>query len=68
MIKLATESVIRIILSIIVLIVIIIILSRFRVNKGKNPPGDSLEMMEKRLENGEITQKEYDEAKSRRGR
>lgn len=63
-----TEYVIRIILSIIVLIVIIIILSRFRVNKEKTPPADSLEMMEKRLENGEITQEEYDEAKGRRGK
>ncbi|UJL46881.1 SHOCT domain-containing protein [Virgibacillus sp. NKC19-16] len=64
----ATESIIRIILSIIVLIVIIVILSRFRVNKGKTPPDDSLEVMEKRLENGEITQEEYDEAKRRRGK
>ncbi|MBY7142202.1 SHOCT domain-containing protein [Virgibacillus sp. NKC19-3] len=64
----ATEYVIRIILSIIILIVIMIILHRFRVNKGQTPPSDSLEIMEKRLEKGEITQKEYDKAKRRRGK
>ncbi|WP_373894972.1 SHOCT domain-containing protein [Virgibacillus sp. CBA3643] len=62
------EYVIRIILLIVVLIVIIIILSRFTVNKGKKPPADSLQLMEKRLENGEITQEEYEEAKRRRGK
>ncbi|MBP1968467.1 putative membrane protein [Virgibacillus natechei] len=63
-----TESVIRIILSVIILIIMIVILTRFRAGKSQAPPRDSLHVLKKRLEKGEITQEEYDEAKKKRGK
>ena len=63
-----TEMVIRVILSIIVLIVIIIILSKFTRKSKRGDPTDSLAIMKKRLENEEITEEEYEEAKQRRGK
>jgi len=63
-----TEMIIRIVLSLIILTVIIIILSKFRRSSKKIDPGDSLSIMKERLEKGEITEEEYEEAKRRRGK
>ncbi|HLR52177.1 MAG TPA: SHOCT domain-containing protein [Candidatus Avamphibacillus sp.] len=57
---------VRLILSLIVLIVLAYILIKFRANK--NSRGDSLDILQERLEKGEITQEDYDEAKRRRGK
>jgi putative membrane protein len=62
------EMVIRVILSIILLIVIIVILSKFARRNKENDPADSLTLMKKRFEEGEITEEEYEEAKRRRGK
>ena len=57
---------IRIVLGVVVLIVLIIILTRF--NRRRNPDKSSLEILEERLERGEITQEDYEEAKQRQGK
>ncbi|HLR79760.1 MAG TPA: SHOCT domain-containing protein [Bacillota bacterium] len=57
---------VRTILSLVTIIVIVIILFRFRASK--NPHQDSLTHLKKRLERGEITKEEYEEARKRRGR
>jgi len=57
---------VRLILSLIVLIVLAYILIKFRANQ--NSRGDSLDILQERLEKGEITQEDYDEAKRRRGK
>ncbi|GAB3046148.1 SHOCT domain-containing protein [Virgibacillus ainsalahensis] len=62
------EVYIRIGLSIVILIAIIIILVRFKRRKSEGNPRDSLQLMKERLEKGEITQEEYDEAKRKRGK
>lgn len=56
---------IRLGVSIIIAIILLWIIFRFKVKK---PNGKSLEIMKKRLENGEITQKEYDQARRRQGK
>jgi len=63
-----TEWIIRIIISVIILIVLIIILSKFRARKSEPDKADSLAIMKKRLEEGEITEEEFEEAKRRRGK
>ena len=61
-----TEGYVRIILSVIVLIVLLVILFRFRATK--NPAKDSLDILKERYEKGEITKKEYEDARKRRGK
>lgn len=61
------EDVIRIILSVVVVIVLFIILFRFTVG-GKQPQKDSLTILKKRYEDGEITKEAYDEALRKRGK
>lgn len=63
-----TEMVIRIVISIVLFIVIVIILMKFRRKGNDHDPVDSLSMMKQRLEKGEITAEEYEEAKNRRGK
>ena len=55
----------RPILTVVVIIALAYILFRFRA--AKNPKDDSLDIIEKRYEQGEITKADYDEAKRRRG-
>ena len=63
-----TEFIIRIVLSAVVLIVLVIILIRSKRGKTQVSARDSLEVMKERLEKGEITQEDYDNAKKRRGK
>lgn len=63
-----TEMVVRIIVTVLILIVMVIILSKFRRKNKNNDPADSLAIMKERLEKGEITEAEYEEAKKRRGK
>ena len=56
---------IRLGISIIIAIVLLWIIFRFRAGKSD---GNSLEIMKKRLEKGEITQKEYDRARKKQGK
>lgn len=58
-----TEGYIRLGLTIILAIVILWILIRFRASKQPNK--SSLDMLKERLERGEISEKEYEEAKRR---
>ncbi|WP_339317438.1 SHOCT domain-containing protein [Oceanobacillus sp. FSL W7-1304] len=58
----------RFVLTIIIFIIIIVILSKFRAEKSQPETDDSLEIMKKRLESGEITQEDLKEAKRRRGK
>ena len=67
-IYLPTEFIIRIVLSAVVLIVLVIILIRSKRGKTQVSARDSLDVMKERLEKGEITQKDYDDAKKRRGK
>ncbi|MEN1968507.1 SHOCT domain-containing protein [Lentibacillus sp. N15] len=57
---------IRLVISIIIAIVLLWILFRFRANK--NDEGSSLEIMQERLEKGEISQEEYDKARRKQGK
>lgn len=57
---------IRLVLSAIIVIVLLWIIFRFR--KGKHASGSSLEILKERLEKGEISQKEYDQARKRQGK
>ncbi|GAB3790851.1 SHOCT domain-containing protein [Virgibacillus kimchii] len=59
---------VRIVLTIIVLIVLIIILIRFTRKKSEISPRDSLVIMKERMERGEISEEEYEEARKRRGK
>jgi putative membrane protein len=59
---------VRLVLSAIILIVIIIILIKFRVGKTKSNAKDSLAIMKEKLDRGDITEKDYEEAKRRRGK
>ena len=59
---------IRMVLSAIILIVIIVILIKFRAGKTRTNPRDSLSIMKDKLDRGEITEKDYNEAKRRRGK
>lgn len=61
-----TESYVRLAFGIIVLIVLVWILIRFRAKK--NPKPDSLDILRERMEKGEITEAEYEDAKKKRGR
>lgn len=54
---------VRLILSIVVAIVLLWILLRFR--EKKNPQKSSLDFLKERMENGDITEAEYEEAKRR---
>ena len=67
-IYLPTEFIIRIVLSAVVLLVLVIILIRSRKGKTQASARDSLDVMKERLEKGEITQEDYDDAKKRRGK
>ena len=63
------ELIVRFVLTIIIFIIIIVILSKFRAEKSQPETDDSLEIMKKRLESGEITQEDLkEEAKRRRGK
>lgn len=62
------ELIVRFVLTIIIFIIIIVILSKFRTEKSQPETDDSLEIMKKRLESGEITQEDLKEAKRRRGK
>ena len=62
------ELIVRFVLTIIIFIIIIVILSKFRAEKSQPETDDSLEIMKKRLERGEITQEDLKEAKRRRGK
>ncbi|MBR3118152.1 MULTISPECIES: SHOCT domain-containing protein [Oceanobacillus] len=62
------ELIVRFVLTIIIFIIIIVILSKFRAEKSQPETDDSLEIMKKRLESGEITQEDLKEAKRRRGK
>lgn len=62
------ELIVRFAVTIIIFIIIIIILSKFRAKKSQTREDDSLEMMKKRLESGEITEDDFEEAKRRRGK
>ena len=55
---------IRLVFGIIVLIVLVWILIRFRAKK--NPRPDSLEILRKRMEKGEITEADYEAARKKR--
>lgn len=57
---------VRLIFSIIVLIALLWILFRFRASK--NPTKSSLDILKERLEKGEITEADYEEAKRRQGK
>ncbi|MGM8365456.1 SHOCT domain-containing protein [Virgibacillus sp. W0181] len=57
---------VRIVLTIIVALVLLWILLRFRTPKDRQK--GSLDIMKGRLEKGEITEKEYEEAKRRQGK
>lgn len=57
------ESYIRLVLTIIVIIALAYILFKFRATK--NPSEDSLDIMQERLEKGEMTKEDYEEAKKR---
>lgn len=59
---------IRMVLSAIILIVIIVILIKFRAGKTRTNRRDSLSIMKDKLDRGEITEKDYNEAKRRRGK
>ncbi|MGY0694365.1 SHOCT domain-containing protein [Virgibacillus sp. FSP13] len=56
----------RLVFSIIILIILLFIIYRFRA--GKNSASGSLDLMKERLEKGEISQEDYDEAKRRQGK
>ncbi|WP_106495097.1 hypothetical protein [Lentibacillus sp. Marseille-P4043] len=56
----------RLVFSIIILIILLFIIYRFRT--GKNTEKGSLAMMKERLEKGEISREDYDEAKRRQGK
>ncbi|MCF3944813.1 SHOCT domain-containing protein [Oceanobacillus alkalisoli] len=61
--------IIRLIVTAVVLVIIVVILIRFR--NGHSPeadPSDSLDIMKRRYEEGEITKEDYEEAKRRRGK
>jgi len=60
--------IVRIVFSVILLVVIIIILSKFRATKSKTNARDSLTVMKERLERGEITEEDYENAKKRQGK
>lgn len=61
--------IIRLIVTAVVLVSIIVILIRFRNgNSTETGPSDSLDVMKKRYEKGEITKEDYEEAKRRRGK
>ncbi|MFD1038240.1 SHOCT domain-containing protein [Virgibacillus byunsanensis] len=57
------ESYIRFGLSIIIAIVLLGILLRFRAKR--NPKKSSLDILKERLEKGEITEQEYEEARKK---
>lgn len=57
---------VRILLTVLVFIALIYILYRFRAEK--NPAQDSLEMLEERMEKGEVSFKDYLHAKRSRGK
>jgi putative membrane protein len=59
---------VRIVLTIIVLIVLIIILIRFTRKKSETSARDSLVVMRERMERGEISEEEYEEARRTRGK
>ncbi len=63
--SIATEGLIRVIISIIVIIVLFTILIRFR--SSKNPPKTSLDILQERRNRGEITEKQYEEARKQQG-
>jgi putative membrane protein len=59
---------VRIVLTIIVIIVLVIILIRFTRKKTETSSRDSLVVMKERMEKGEISEEEYEEARKKRGR
>ncbi|GAA0431090.1 hypothetical protein GCM10008983_04480 [Lentibacillus halophilus] len=61
------EGYIRLGVTLIILIVLAIILYRFRAGRHKRQKG-SLEIMEERLEKGEITEEEYERAREKQGK
>ncbi|WP_210095941.1 hypothetical protein [Oceanobacillus polygoni] len=62
------ELIVRFVVTIIIFIIIIIILSKFRAKNSQTKADDSLEVMKRRLENEEITEEDFKEAKRRRGK
>lgn len=58
-----TEGNIRPVLTIIVLVVMMLILLKFRAKK--NSTKTSLDLLKERMEKGEITQEEYEEARKK---
>ncbi len=58
-----TEENIRPVLTIIVLVVMMLILLKFRAKK--NSTKTSLDLLKERMEKGEITQEEYEEARKK---
>lgn len=66
MLIISTVSVSRIIFSIIVIIVLAYILIKYRASK--NPADSSLDILKERLNNGEISAEDYEEAKRRQGK
>lgn len=65
MLTIFTTPIVRFILTVIVVIVLAYILIKFRANK--NPKSDSLDMLKERLNKGEISKQDYEEAKKRQG-
>ncbi|MFC2947513.1 SHOCT domain-containing protein [Virgibacillus sediminis] len=63
-----TEGFLRIILMVIVLTAIIVILVRFRATKSDEESRDSLNVLKEKLDKGEISREEYEDAKRRRGK
>ncbi|WP_087974450.1 hypothetical protein [Oceanobacillus rekensis] len=59
---------VRLVISAIIFIVIIIILIKFRAGTTKSNAKDSLAIMKEKLDRGEISEKDYEEAKRRRGK
>lgn len=62
----ATESMIRLLLTVIVIIGLAIIIFKYRATK--NPTENSMDILKKRLERGEITEQDYEKAKQRQGK
>lgn len=61
--------IIRLIVTAVVLVIIVVILIRFRNgNSTEAGPSDSLDIMKRCYEEGEITKEDYEEAKRRRGK
>jgi len=62
-----TENAVRLVFFVLVVIALVVILIRFTV-ESKEAQKDSLDIIEEKYKNGDITKEEYDAALKKRGK